>query len=302
MDRIKVAAAFIASSDAEQLLPIKELLSVIVASPEGHYVGSESESAASQGDQNSEATNEIMGRTGLEDPGGYEEFEEERRREIEEGRQCLAALHAQYQKELDQAFANQAGAKGVKRGYGDEEAKEKPDAEMQDQSETKVLTPLQVVEANKARIKREADGIRQLERISAKEVVLVKHVLSPNALVLVKAKKDKQKGNNQGDATGSAGMQDETRQGAKASASAENESCEAEGGGVQPAQKAPRAGGRKPHPPIEVQLEMLMQERMQKQQEVERLSEISRVQRMAVVQTAVRKAASEIEKARAVPY
>ena len=97
-------------------------------------------------------------------------------------------------------------------------------------------------------------------------------------------------------------MQVGTLQSEEALDLAENEGRKAEDEGEQPVPKAARSGGRKPYPPIEAQLEIPMQERMQKQQEVERLSEISRVQRMALVQSAVRKAASEIEKARAVPY
>ena len=61
-------------------------------------------------------------------------------------------------------------------------------------------------------------------------------------------------------------------------------------------------GGAAPwrgHPSVEAQLQMLMQERMQKQQELERFTELASVQKMAVV----RKVASEIQKkCRATPY
>ena len=299
MQRIREATAIIAASEDEALLPVKEFLAVLVASPEGHYVGSESSADESQGGQDSDATEEIMGRTGLEDPGGYEEFEEERRSEITERRRRLAMLQAKYQKELDEALESQEGAKGVKRGYDEDEAKEKPDERMEGEKETKGLTPWQVVEANRPRIKKEADELRQLESDSAKEVVPVVRaaLVAPNALVPTKAKEDEQEGKRQSDP---AGRPRNKREGTSEAAAASTEAGGAqttEGGAAQPAQKT-----RKQHPPLEAQLEILMQERMQKQQEVERLSEITRVQRMAVVQTAVRKAAREIEKARPVPY
>ena len=55
----------------------------------------------------------------------------------------------------------------------------------------------------------------------------------------------------------------------------------------------------KGHPAVEAQFEMLLQERMQKQQELERIAELSRVHKMAVVQ----RVAKQIqERCRAVPY
>ena len=206
-------------------------------------------------------------------------------------------LQAKYQQGLEEAFAE--GAKGVKRGCGEDEEKNKPDEKMEDEKETSVLNPAQVVAAFRPRIKREADELRQLENASAKEVVPVTQapVAAANALAPCKAKEEEQESRRQPITAGRRlNKWEATSEAAEASMEADGEQ-KTEGGAPQKAQKT-----RKQHPPIEAQLEILMQERMQKQQEVERLSEISRVQRMAVVQTAVRKAANEIEKARTMPY
>ena len=277
MQRIRAAAGIIAESKEEALLPIKEFLSILVASPEGHYMGSEGESASSLGDQDSEATDEIMGRTGDEDLGGYEGFEEERRKEIAEARQRLATLQKQYQKDLDEAFRHQTGSQAVKRSLGEDKAKEGTDITMHKEEETKPLTPLQVVDINRQRIKREAEELQHLERLTAKEVVPVVPLSAATLDVATKAtnQKDNKQRWQRSDATENLAKYDDARSRPSISSSASAKSFDAvEEGGAQ-AKHDQKNARRKPHPPLEVQLEILMQERLQKQQEVERLTEIS---------------------------
>ena len=244
MQRVREATAIIAASEDETLLPVKEFLAVLAANPEGHYLGSDSSGDESQGESN--ATEEIKGRTGLEDSGGYEEFEEERRSEIAERRRRLGVLQAKYQQGLEEAFAG--GAKGVKRGCGENEEKNKPDEKMEDEKETSVLNPAQVVAAFRPRIKKEADELRQLENASAKEVVPVTQapVAAANALAPCKAKEEEQESRRQPITAGRRRNKWEgTSEAAEASMEADGEQ-KTEGGAPQKAQKT-----RKQHPPIE---------------------------------------------------
>ena len=87
--------------------------------------------------------------------------------------------------------------------------------------------------------------------------------------------------------------------GAKAAKQSESTAIEVDSEGEGKVKKEGQKTRRKVHPSIEVHLQMLAQERMQKQQEVERAIELDRLHKLAVV----RRFAVEIQnRCRASPY
>ena len=252
----------------------------------------------------SDITEEALGRTGEEEEEDLHAFDEERRTEIALARQRLSEVQKQYQEALDLAL-DETSTQPAKRRLGEDEPKSVADIAMHGEKDTSARTPVQVVDFSRQQIREATATLQDLERASAKELVPVgQGRLESNGTSANEARRiGKGEGRrNDGEKTeqivGDNGSASSFSSSSASSASSDvpiiidekqKEQEEEGGGGVR----------WKGHPTVEAQIQMLLQDRMQKQQEVERLKELALVQKMAVV----RKAASEIQnRCRAAPY
>ena len=288
MQRVREAARIVAQNSDDTMQPLKELLSILVASPEQHYLGND-DSSSNPEEEGSDVTEELLGRTGEEDMGGVEAFEEERRQEIAEARQRLVDLQRSYQKDLDTAVSKSAPPQAIKRRLGEDEAKQRPDATMEEE-ETEGLTPEQVVASYKPLLKSEAEELRSLEIAAAKELILVGAKQSESTTALATRME------NRSEAVKDVEEKKVPSSSPSIPSSSPSSGDEGREREITKKVRSMRWGGQ---PSVEAQLQMLAQERMQKQQEVERIIEMDKLQRMAVV----RRVAGEMQsRLRPVPY
>ena len=298
MERIQAAVPILAECTDERMQPIKELLAQIVAQPAQHHLCSEGSSSPE--DDSSNATDELLGRTGEEEWGGMEEYEEERRKEIGEARERFATLQKQYQQDLDSAARQQPSTEPIKRRLGEDKPKEEKDVDMEKEAPTAGLTPGQVVQRYRQRLKQKAEELHALERDGAKELIPVVQNQVGKSFAAGSAegkeKEGKESKEEPGAGLGAAGKEEA---GDKAAKQSESTAIEVDSEGEGKVKKEGQKTRRKVHPSIEVHLQMLAQERMQKQQEVERAIELDRLHKLAVV----RRVAVEIQnRCRASPY
>ena len=296
VQKVREAAKIVEQTGNVAMEPLKELLAILVAAPDKHYIGSDSSSSSQEG-EDSDVTEEFLGKTGEEDMGGVEAFEEERRQEILEARRRLAELQKLYQRDLGNAVATSEAPQAIKRRMGEDEPKEKPDATMEN-NETEGLTPEQVVSMYRPRLQVEEEGLRSLENVAAKEIVPVAHQhrlhhqtkQSESTLaMLVRSKSPRNGAEEDEKGKPSPGSQ-------SISSGAPNSEDEGQEEKGNKKVRSTRWGGQ---PSLEAHLQILAQERMQKQQELERIVEIDRLQKMAVV----RRVAEQIQsKIRTSPY
>lgn len=305
LQSIHDAATVVAESGDPKLQPLKELLAVLVDRAEHFNLTSNDSSSEQDVEGASDITEEALGRTGEEEEEDLHAFDEERRTEIALARQRLSEVQKQYQEALDLAL-DETSTQPAKRRLGEDEPKSVADIAMHEEKDTSALTPVQVVDFFRQRIREATATLQDLKRASAKELVPVgQGRLESNGTSANEARRiGKGEGRrNDGEKTeqivGDNGSASSFSSSSASSASSDvpiiidekQKEQEEEGGG---------GGVRwKGHPTVEAQIQMLLQDRMQKQQEVERLKELALVQKMAVV----RKAASEIQnRCRAAPY
>ena len=170
LENIRGAAEIVSRSTDAALQPLKELLWILVGNPQQHFLGEDSSSAGEEAASN--ATEELLGRTGEEEEEGYDAFEDEQRTEIAYARQRVSELQRQYRGALEDAL-QASKQQPTKRRLGEDGAKEEKDTEMQKNEETEGLTPEQVVDFFRQRLKEGEEELRSLERASAKEIVPV---------------------------------------------------------------------------------------------------------------------------------
>ena len=189
---------------------------------------------------------------------------------------------------MEVAASKTATPQAIKRRMGEDEPKSKPDATMEDK-ETEGLTPEQVVAKYRPKLKLGEESLRSLELTAAKEVIPVvsKQAEAATALAVQPESPRETKEGKKG------------RQ-ASAPSSISSWTPNSEGEKKEEKNKKKVRGARwGSQPSLEVHLQILAQERMQKQQELERIVEIDRLRKLGVV----RRVADEIQsRVRTAPY
>ena len=108
IQRVQAAAKIVAASEDPVLQPLKELLAVLEGQEgaEQFNIGTEGSSSdpGEDGSEDSNSTQEQMGRTGGEEDEGYDAFEDEARAEIACARARLAATQKLYNSALESAL------------------------------------------------------------------------------------------------------------------------------------------------------------------------------------------------------
>ena len=299
MERLRVAARAVSGLDLQELGPVRELLSVLAAAPEAIDIA-ESDSSESSG-----RTEEIMGRSSWEPEEDLETFEERDRGEVQRARRKHRDLHRSYEEALELAF--QQRSKAPKRGW-DREPKEHD--EVMEESEVPALDPEQTVQFYRRKVVESEKELTRLERGAKKEVVLV--LQRPKSEGGEKAGRwgpgvasgSRDKGHEEGEMQvqhmqlekgtsqsrrDEAGLQ--LARGEKAKMEVDVPKQQKEERREDTALEREVQEGRYQ---METNMEIMLQERMQEQQE----QELAMVAKLAVV----RKQAEEIEKRRARPY
>ena len=165
LQRVSAAAQLVASSEREEFAPLKELFAVLLASPQGWDITTGDTSEDSDGYE----TEEWMGHDGREVREDIGEFEEAAQQEVIDARDKVSCLQAQYKEALDRAFEGRPRA--AKRALGDDQPKAS-DIDMEEE-QVATLGPEQTVQFYRDRLREEQARLDRVEQAARKEKVLV---------------------------------------------------------------------------------------------------------------------------------